>query len=471
MLDTLIDVPEAPPEEQPDNPQVPHSREAEEAVLGAVLIDPAVYDDLNKFLQPNDFYIHRLRWVWESYTRLNEAHTPIDYLTVSEDLERHGKLNEIGGAAYLTALLDQVPTTLNAEAYGRIIAEDSARRREIARLQAETNENGKKIARLYDKSIAFENPKAPKAKMEWSVEDLLDTVFPDPSGPIPGIFPIGEVLVGGRPKRGKSTLMRQFVVSAGQGGRFLNREVEIRKTLYYALEDSEQRLQKNLLLLGADRSSLAKFRRTITPLHLGGISEIEKAIVEERFSVIVVDTLWKAMPGRDTSKDGALFSDVLGKVQEIALREAATVAFVVQNRKPNGFDFFDPVDDVCGHTGLTVAADCVMGLYTEKGKPGARLIGIGRDFEPFDWKIHLDHDTLCWQLDGETDAVKMSAEREEIIAFLVDEGKSQKAKIAKSLNMDYSNCSKKINALWTEGFIRREEIDGHDYFYVPSKEK
>jgi replicative DNA helicase len=107
----------------------PHSREAEEAVLGAVLINPEVYYDLAQFLQPDDFFIHRLRWVWESFTRLHEARTPIDILTVSEDLERNGQLIEVGGAAYLTALLNQVPTTLHAEAYGRMIESASIRRK------------------------------------------------------------------------------------------------------------------------------------------------------------------------------------------------------------------------------------------------------------------------------------------------------------------------------------------------------
>ncbi|MGC4098985.1 MAG: DnaB-like helicase N-terminal domain-containing protein [Nitrospira sp.] len=45
---------------------LPYSREAEEAVIGAVLINPEVYYDLAQFLQPDDFYIHRLRFIWES---------------------------------------------------------------------------------------------------------------------------------------------------------------------------------------------------------------------------------------------------------------------------------------------------------------------------------------------------------------------------------------------------------------------
>jgi replicative DNA helicase len=107
----------------------PHSRKAEEAVIGSVLINPEVYDDLAAFLQPHDFYIVRLRWIWEAYTRLREKRIPIDGLLVSETLDDMGRLEEVGGPAYLTALLNQVPTTLHAESYGRIVQATSLRRR------------------------------------------------------------------------------------------------------------------------------------------------------------------------------------------------------------------------------------------------------------------------------------------------------------------------------------------------------
>src|SRR5688572_18949268 len=115
----------------PTNPGVPHSREAEEAVVGAVLINPEAYYDLAQFLVADDFYIHRNKWIWESFVRLHEGRTPIDLLTLSEELEKNNQLGEIGGSAYLTSLINQVPTSLNAEAYGKIVEENSIRRKMI----------------------------------------------------------------------------------------------------------------------------------------------------------------------------------------------------------------------------------------------------------------------------------------------------------------------------------------------------
>jgi replicative DNA helicase len=119
---------------------VPYSREAEEAVLGAVLINPEAYYDVAQFIQAEDFYIHRNQWIWNAFTRLHELRSPIDFLTVTEDLDQHAQLAEVGGPAYLTALIQQTPTSLHAEAYAHIIEENSIRRKmlnsanQIARL-------------------------------------------------------------------------------------------------------------------------------------------------------------------------------------------------------------------------------------------------------------------------------------------------------------------------------------------------
>jgi replicative DNA helicase len=110
---------------------VPHSREAEEAVLGAVLINPEAYYDVAQFLRGDDFYIHRHRWVWEAFARLNEQRIPVDILTVSGELDRAGQLAEIGGPAFLSALVSNVPTSLHAEAYGHMIEQTAVRRRMI----------------------------------------------------------------------------------------------------------------------------------------------------------------------------------------------------------------------------------------------------------------------------------------------------------------------------------------------------
>ncbi|MAT41310.1 MAG: replicative DNA helicase [Anaerolineaceae bacterium] len=109
--------------------QQPHSREAEEAVLGAVLINPDSYFDLAQKLRADDFYIVRNRWIWEVFTTLSEQRTPIDFLTVCDTLIERGHLDEVGGPPYITTLINQTPTSLHAQAYSEIVEENAMRRR------------------------------------------------------------------------------------------------------------------------------------------------------------------------------------------------------------------------------------------------------------------------------------------------------------------------------------------------------
>ncbi len=64
-------------EETPVPPTIPFSRQAEEALLGAVLINPDAYFDVAHFLHADDFYVHRNGWIWEAFTALQEKHIPL----------------------------------------------------------------------------------------------------------------------------------------------------------------------------------------------------------------------------------------------------------------------------------------------------------------------------------------------------------------------------------------------------------
>jgi len=122
----------APPEPEFAAPTVPQNREAEEATCGAVLINPSAFYEVTRLIKSSDFYIHRLRWIWEAFESLTLDRSEIDLLTVADRLEHNGLLAEIGGPAYLTGLINSVPTSLNVEHYAGIVREMSERRTGIA---------------------------------------------------------------------------------------------------------------------------------------------------------------------------------------------------------------------------------------------------------------------------------------------------------------------------------------------------
>ncbi len=106
----------------------PHSQEAEECVLGAMLLDKDAVIAVAEFLSPEDFYDERLSEVYKACLELYEDRTPIDVLTVTEKLKKRKVIKEVGGASYLADLANRVPTAAHVEHYGRIVKDSSTKR-------------------------------------------------------------------------------------------------------------------------------------------------------------------------------------------------------------------------------------------------------------------------------------------------------------------------------------------------------
>lgn len=110
-----------------------HDLAAEQAVIGAVLISPAVMADLAALLAPTDFYRPAHGVLWEALCAIHADGTPTDPIAVAAYLAEVGDLAKVGGAPYLHTLMQAVPTTANAGHYARIVA-DHARRRQVVTL-------------------------------------------------------------------------------------------------------------------------------------------------------------------------------------------------------------------------------------------------------------------------------------------------------------------------------------------------
>ena len=109
---------------------LPYSPTAEEAVLGAILIDPETIQKVGK-LDPMDFYIERNRWVYLAALELYRSGQAVDYLTVCAALDKAGRLSSIGGPARVTQLINSTVSALHAESYAEIVADKARRRRLI----------------------------------------------------------------------------------------------------------------------------------------------------------------------------------------------------------------------------------------------------------------------------------------------------------------------------------------------------
>ncbi len=119
---------------------IPQNIEAEEAVLGALLIDAEAIFRVLSFLRAEHFYLQKHRWIYEAILGLHEQREPVDFLTLTAALERQEQLQAIGGSAYILQLISAVPSAINVESYAHMVEQASVRRRllevasEIAKL-------------------------------------------------------------------------------------------------------------------------------------------------------------------------------------------------------------------------------------------------------------------------------------------------------------------------------------------------
>lgn len=108
--------------------QIPESVEAEKAVLGAILIAPDCINEIVNVLEPKDFYRTAHRLIFTTLVALESEHIKIDYLTLVDRLDKTKKLEKAGGIAFITSLVNVVPSVSNVMEYVKIVKEKSVRR-------------------------------------------------------------------------------------------------------------------------------------------------------------------------------------------------------------------------------------------------------------------------------------------------------------------------------------------------------
>jgi replicative DNA helicase len=106
----------------------PHSVEAEQAVLGGLLLDTQAWDQVGDSVATDDFYRPDHRLIFDAIAELVAESKPVDILTVSERLDRRSRLQDIGGLAFLSTLVRDTPTAANVRAYAQIVRERSLMR-------------------------------------------------------------------------------------------------------------------------------------------------------------------------------------------------------------------------------------------------------------------------------------------------------------------------------------------------------
>jgi len=242
---------------------MPHSVDAEKAVLGAILIDNATFDQAAEGLIPEDFYFEGHRKIFMSMLQLSRAFKPIDTLTVAHELQNSNELEALGGVPYVSGLMDGVPRVSNIEHYVRIIKEKSTVRKlihsanEILIRGFSNQEDVDELLNRAERSI-FEISQANLRTGFRKLQDLMPQVYENieilskqrdlvtgiPTGYIEldtmtsGLQPSDLIIIAARPGLGKTS----FALNIGQHAAMMNKTVGI-----FSLEMAANQLVHRLI--------------------------------------------------------------------------------------------------------------------------------------------------------------------------------------------------------------------------------
>ncbi|MDQ3123516.1 MAG: replicative DNA helicase [bacterium] len=247
------------------NPAVPPQNvEAEASLLGAILIDSDAIVKVADIVQPADFYDERNARIYEATLQLYEKHSPIDVLTLSDQLKNTGMLEMVGGASYLTELTNFVPTAAHADRYAEIIAQKSMRRRLIKASQSITTLGYDEAQSLQDlienaETQLFQVSEKHIKQDIYSIENILSSSFDrldelhkdkgklrgvptgykDLDNVLAGFQPSDLVVLAARPSMGKTALALNLAHNVA-----LKAELPV---LMFSLEMSKEQLVDRLL--------------------------------------------------------------------------------------------------------------------------------------------------------------------------------------------------------------------------------
>lgn len=390
----------------------PYSQEAEEAVIGAVLTSPLAYLNIAAFLSPDDFFFLRHQYIWAAIGRLEQRGSPIDTVTVSKELEAHNQLAEIGGPAYLTQLISNVPTSQHAEVYGGLVKQ-SARRRAMLQacitIEALVYDETMSVKELFtlaeakllsvtaseqqheDTGIAtivheyMDDVEKLVALREQGIVPGLPTFYPSVDNIIGGAYKGELTVIAGPLKAGKTTYNLNVARLRAMSGAHvviiileINRNAVIRKFVsmetgipVHVLKNAEFTPQQFSQFVEASQKisqwnmHIIDDYKAATPLDVR--RELRRIMHNEHIDYVLIDGLWRMRSDRPSEARHIAISDIMKDLTEIAAKFDIPIDLVHQfNAAPSSRGDKRPLLSDLGLS-IAVGQDCYTAilLYRE----------------------------------------------------------------------------------------------------------
>ena len=303
-----------------------------------------------------------------------------------------------------------------------------------------------------------------------SADDILATDWPEPVWAVPKLLPTGLSILAGRPKIGKSWMALQIARGVGCGGQVLGEQVEEGPVLYLALEDPPRRLKDRMQAqrwpqgLPVEFMPLGQFTQQIDDLRKGGGERLAKQIQLKGYRLVVIDTLSRSVYGDQS--DVQAMTLALTPVQEMAHEHSCAVLMVDHHRKGFGTDP-DAVGDILGSTAKGAMADCVWGLYRQRGKAETKLQITGRDVVEQTLALRWDALTSCWRSEGSAYELELTQRRQEILDALRALGRAGVNDVAETVGQPKSNTHQRLQDLVNNSLVLRIQEGRRVWYELP----
>lgn len=294
----------------------PNDLEAEESVIGAVLMSELAHDALD-LLSPFDFYRPAHEHIWNAILDVREAGQPIDAVTVMGKLREYGILDDVGGAPYLHTLVVSTPTAANATHYAKIVLECSKRRAIIRACtlvvqEAYGGEAGSDVLleKLTQGTLAVQtraghtNMTSMKDALDQALENMgeedgLMTGFRRLDSMLDGLKAGQLILIAGRPGMGKTALALNIAATVAMA--------EGLPVAFFSLEMSQQELAIRLLSSEARVDSSDIRKGNLSPERLGRVQDAAARLME---APLYIDDTAIITPGEIRARARALQAEI-----------------------------------------------------------------------------------------------------------------------------------------------------------------
>ncbi|MCA9934711.1 MAG: replicative DNA helicase [Ardenticatenaceae bacterium] len=389
----------------------PHSVEAEEAVLGSLLIDPDAIFDVSNFLKPDSFYRVKNKWIYEAILSLNERREPLDLITLTEELRRREQLEEVGGEAYVIGLINAVPTSINAESYGRVVEATAVRRAmikvagEIANLAYNEAEDINVVIDRAEQSlfgISEERTTRDLVPVKQIASEYLERIqelhargddvigvptgFVDLDRILGGLNKSDLIILASRPGMGKTSLQNAIVLTAARryGKRIamfnleMSGEQLVQRMIAAETRIDSQRLRRGdlqehewpIFMEAIGRLSEARIfiddTPSITPNQLR--TKCRRLYAEHGLDLVIIDYLQLMQAERSTNNRVQEISEIsralkgLARELDVPVVAAAQLSRAVEQRQ----DKHPQLSDLRDSGSIEQDADIVMFIYRDE---------------------------------------------------------------------------------------------------------